>query len=395
MKDVNSSDYLAKRQLQPCMLLVIPNPLSDELLSSWLVRMAFEHHRLLPTFMHYHIGYDIEHFSSLDLDFKYDESLFDKLSSKTRFSLETIKTMSLRSQEGQLFICDNCLDPPKQIRRQINKQSHYGQMFCPKCLAEDTIPYWRKQWRYHFYNICPKHKIFLADRCGNCYRRIQIVKMNSMKELVYCPNCKRDLRLTISPRIPLQFEDAIEAVKWFETGLDNGYFVIGGTQVKSLWIFQAYTRLRWLLDRGEKLILQDFSILEDYKLLCKQLLHYNSKKGAPVYKNFFLNAMVCHLFQNFPTNLIQFAHDNHLTHREFTHALKGASFWYKEMLFEHIPPQNKIGREISESEVLGAINYMKKHGMHINQFEVAKMVGCHFTIHKGFKRIYKNIQLIY
>ena len=59
------------------------------------------------------------------------------------------------------------------------------------------------------------------------------------------------------------------------------------------------------------------------------------------------------------------------------------------MLQDLIPVQNKIGREISESEVLSAINYLKQNNEKITQHSVAEIVGCHFSIHKGFVKTYR------
>ena len=52
--------------------------------------------------------------------------------------------------------------------------------------------------------------------------------------------------------------------------------------------------------------------------------------------------------------------------------------------------ENKKGREIAESEVLGAIKYLKSINERINIINVAEVVGCHPSIHKGFNKIYKN-----
>lgn len=101
--------------------------------------------------------------------------------------------------------------------------------------------------------------------------------------------------------------------------------------------------------------------------------------------------MIYHLFQDYPYDFLDFIEQNKLTYREFTHGLKYIPYWYEKFLSELVPKQNKIGRTIDESEVIGAINYLKKQGRIVNQLNVAEIIGCHFTIHKGFKRIYKQI----
>ena len=62
------------------------------------------------------------------------------------------------------------------------------------------------------------------------------------------------------------------------------------------------------------------------------------------------------------------------------------------MIGKIVPIENKIGREISESEVIGAIKYLESIGERVNVINVAEIVGCHPSIHKGFKKIYKIIK---
>ena len=111
-----------------------------------------------------------------------------------------------------------------------------------------------------------------------------------------------------------------------------------------------------------------------------------------IYKDFFLTAMVYYLFEDFPKNFINFIKDNNLTNRDFIHGFKNISFWYKQLINELIPLENKVGREISESEVEGAINYLKKLNKVVNQKNVAEVIGCHYTIHKGFVKIYNRLK---
>ena len=116
---------------------------------------------------------------------------------------------------------------------------------------------------------------------------------------------------------------------------------------------------------------------------------YNSKKASLIYKDFYLTSIIYFLFQNYPSNLKKFAKDNNVTYRDFFHSLKDTSFWYKNLIFDLVPMENKKGREIAESEVLGAIKYLKSINERINIINVAHVVGCHPSIHKGFNNIYK------
>ena len=65
---------------------------------------------------------------------------------------------------------------------------------------------------------------------------------------------------------------------------------------------------------------------------------------------------------------------------------------YRNFILNLIPIENKRGREIVESEVLGAIKYLEIIGERINVINVAEIVGCHPSIHKGFNKIYKSFK---
>lgn len=352
--------------------------------------MAHAHFMKPSTFLNLYIKNNRNAYVRKDLDFYSNEEFFQILQSKSILSIEQIMNMSLRSEEGYLFT-NTGLYPPKQIRKLIDKRSHYGLMYCPKCLAEDRTPYWRKHWRYSFYTACPKHKVFLTDRCWHCYTPIKLLKMDVSDKIVYCSHCGADLSLTNLPKIPSNYLLQLPSIDWFENGLQRGYFKIDSTKVWSAMFFYVLNRLRHLLNTKENLRLDEFPLTYEYMELCKRLAHYHSTKMNAVKRNFILNGMIFYLFKKFPTNFINFINQNHIVYREFTHGFKYIPYWYERMLAGLIPKENKKGRLISKNEVLGAIEYLKRKGKIVNQLNVAEIVGCHFTIHKGFLKIYKNI----
>lgn len=355
--------------------------------------MAHAHYMYPPTFFNLHLKNTRKNsYARKDLDFYNNQEFFDRLSSKSILSRDELIKMSLRGDEGYLFI-NQSLYPPHQIRRLIDKRTHNGLMYCPKCLKEDKIPYWRKKWRYFFYTACSEHKIFLTDRCWHCYSPIKLLKTKKQTALNYCHNCGADLSLTGTYRYVLPNEYGIEAIKWFEEGFNRGYFEIDGEKIWSSMFFHIFCRLYYLLDVKQDLVFDSFPMIEEYKQICKNLEIYNSKKASAIYKSFYINTMIYHLFQNYPYNFLEFIKSNNLTYREFTHGLKYIPFWYENLLSILIPKQNKIGREISELEVVGAVKFLKSQNKIVNQLNVAEIVGCHFTIHKKFVKIYKSLFL--
>ena len=227
--------------IQDYFFLIVPQPFEDELLSSWLTRVAIEHKRKLSIFLSLYVKKEGSSISRTDLDYLYDEKLFNALVNKSNLTKKDIFKMSLRSEEGYLYSCsDNNLYPPNQIRKLVDKRNHYGLMYCPKCLAEDTIPYFRKKWRYQFYNVCTKHELFLTDRCWVCYERVNFSKITHNKNLAICSKCEKDLRTSVCNNIENYHRYGLEATKWFEKGLENGYFIINNEMIHSIYIFNSF-----------------------------------------------------------------------------------------------------------------------------------------------------------
>jgi hypothetical protein len=95
--------------------------------------------------------------------------------------------------------------------------------------------------------------------------------MSHLKEVCFCSKCERDLRLTITIPIQSNFEYGLKAVSWFEQGLDRGYFTINKQKIHSLFVFESFTKLCYLLDKKEKLSFEGFPLIEEYKAICKKL----------------------------------------------------------------------------------------------------------------------------
>ncbi len=81
------------------------------------------------------------------------------------------------------------------------KAKHFGMQFCPCCLKEDEQPYYRKYWRLAFMVTCPKHGVWLHDRCPACAASVLHKKIKPAQNDVYgfedmarCHHCGFDLR---------------------------------------------------------------------------------------------------------------------------------------------------------------------------------------------------------
>ena len=174
-----------------------PKPQEDELLSSWLVRVARAHLTLTTSFTNMHFKeYKNNIIWQRDLDIWCPDKLIDRISFKSGYSEEIIFNMTLRSLEG--IIADKITGKSNTPNiRALGNYCHIkkngGLMFCPECLNEDKIPYFRKIWRLKEHIICEKHNIKLLSRCSNCSAPLTISKSFKEKDFIFCYKCGNKL----------------------------------------------------------------------------------------------------------------------------------------------------------------------------------------------------------
>lgn len=187
-----------------------PAPYPDELLSSWLVRLAYTHGLKVQTFCSRAFGNQFQIWNR-DIDRLAPAWLLDTLSQKTGKPLTQVMATTLRAYEGKLYPNYHASGPlrwllPLQIFHR--KRLGYGLQFCPHCLASDPEPYYRRAWRVALYTFCPRHHMLL-DRCPECQQGIAFHRQELGKptqwvaySLAFCSHCGFDLRL--APTTPAE-----------------------------------------------------------------------------------------------------------------------------------------------------------------------------------------------
>lgn len=140
-----------------------PRPLSGESLSSWRQRAGWANgYSLFPTLDERTRRVDPDVGSNLD-DLVW-------LADAHQLSFEDVRSLSLAGYVGRVVTdLDGVKHPRFWLRARLrNRVNSYGPMFCPHCLAEDAVPYFRLAWRFAFVTECDRHKCELLDHCPNC-----------------------------------------------------------------------------------------------------------------------------------------------------------------------------------------------------------------------------------
>lgn len=147
-----------------------PQPLPDELLSSWMIRVARDNGFKVHSFYAAHFGRERQIWNR-DIDHHAPAWLLDGLEAHTGVQRSRLEAMTLRAFESVVFERFNeggntrFLMPLGIFHR---TRRAYGQQFCPLCLTEDKTPFLRRRWRLALEVVCVQHGVLLQDRCGSC-----------------------------------------------------------------------------------------------------------------------------------------------------------------------------------------------------------------------------------
>ncbi len=189
-------------------------PLPDELLSSWLVRLAHGHGLKVQTFCNLIFGNNQQVWNR-DIDRLAPTWLLGQLSYRTGAAPEIVWNTTLRAYEGLLygkFRMSGTLPWILALKMYHRKREGYGLQFCPTCLAEDAIPYFRKRWRIAFNTLCLQHKSMLLDRCPKCSMAVAIHRVDMIRSqlteitpVCCCHECGYDFRQ--APKISISSYD--------------------------------------------------------------------------------------------------------------------------------------------------------------------------------------------
>lgn len=178
-------------------------PYHNELLSSWMLRLAHAHGLKLQTFYSIIFGKN-KNIWNRDIDKYAPDWLIERLSIATGTEVGCVLNTTLKSYESILYESHQ----PNGNTRWLNPlgiyhrtHKNFGLQFCPLCLKHDQDPYFRKSWRLALFTECEKHHILLHDRCPNCGNAVNfhraemgIRSLIKPKSVVTCFKCSYDLR---------------------------------------------------------------------------------------------------------------------------------------------------------------------------------------------------------
>lgn len=338
MLSVNLPDLLLERRVLPCTF----HPGEDELLSSWLVRLARAHR------------VKVESFSRLlwpqvvvwkrDIDKLALPLMLDTLATRTLTHphriAQTVLASVVERLTGTSLLTANqgpasWLMPVGIFHR--TRQGN-GLVYCPRCLQRDgNDPYYRTSWRLAFYVACPTCGVYLREECPACGAPINFFRLDvghrnvADQPLATCYKCAFDLGQAptkpVSPQELCRYQDLYRVSRE------------GWNQVVP-YPHQYFRVLRQLVrilscPFGEALRLQ-----ADMRLRLGQSAEWSAGGGAfeqmPINKRTYLLEQATWLLEDWPARFIGFMHDNQIKSYTIQRDMaEEMPFWFSTVLVDH------------------------------------------------------------
>lgn len=192
-----TSIHIVADQTRPW--LMHPRPLPDEVLTSWLVRTATANEMEVRDFWAAVTGGETLY---PRIDSHPSQSILEFLARKARLEVQEVRRLALSRLIEVLTGRDaeSVKMPPWLVHFPTARKQIGGQPYCPWCLREDRIPYFRKRWRLAFLTMCDHHQCNLMDYCVHCGHGVELVgyvpgRRKSVEPipLTKCRRCGQDL----------------------------------------------------------------------------------------------------------------------------------------------------------------------------------------------------------
>ncbi len=309
-----------------------PQPQDDELFSSWLVRAAKANGQKLHPFCKMLFG-DVQIWTR-DIDRSVKLDIVQKLAAKLGTSPTRAVETTLSTFDGRLFnrYGANSFTPwilPMGIYHRTHRR--YGLQYCPACLANDVIPYFRRTWRLALFPICIEHGLVLSDRCPVCgaavmFHRRDFFDRNAAdpQPFTACYRCGADITKS---QILLADQGVINFLIEAQAVLCRGWVEIGDWG--NVWSFRYFDVVRHLM----KLV----SINKACSIRLSRIgLSAYAGRLAPNQGIEYLNAnsrhaalrVVAWLMQDWPNRFVTACELAHLSSAYLTRDFKDAPWWY-------------------------------------------------------------------
>ncbi|MGB4598634.1 MAG: TniQ family protein [Trichlorobacter sp.] len=353
-------------------------PLEDELLSSWLIRLAILHRTMPMTFTNLYLPHTKNKLWSSDLDLQADGELLAGLSVKAAgIPVEQLHSITLKSYEGYLFERVYWKTRATQFILPLEMRGRRatlpGLRFCPECLRSDPQPYFRKIWRVSLSTVCTVHNRYLHDRCPHCSTPLTPYISCQNGRMTDCYKCR--MSLVQGRASPSSAPDELVVVtNRLVQAFKAGVVVIGGKPIYSHLYFRVLHHvLRMLMSGKWGARLRSEVGLEwvgDHMQTFERVLIQDQAR---------LIEKAVWLLDDWPKRFVDLCQRQGIWSSALLHDVEDAPFWYWDVVIRELYRPDRV---VSEEEIKAAIAYMEGHGMPVNERSLSRLLGVNQVFRK-------------
>lgn len=351
------------------MLLVRIQPCAGESLSSWRQRLAIANaFHLYPL-----VAGEFKH-SDTDLAWQAEPTAW--LIEHTGFASKEIEALSLKSLDKSLLAFGSGRAAPRWVipLHYSRRDTAFGSQYCPLCLAEDKIPFFRLRWRLALSSCCPVHSCGLLDACPTCGQpawprsaSLRGLYKNRAYPVHICPVCETDLRNAPTESCVNAVDSLVDGANLTNQVLLNGLVVSAAEFAASMWhVCQLFIRNRPNQKIGKR------ETPEGH--LARQLRHGEARsvEYLGILQRQALTNTAAGLFEAWPEKFLNFCEVHGVTIEHFSEYRAELPTWFHDVLVRHLARQK---RGISDEQVELARRMLRSEGSKVSRVALGRILG--------------------
>lgn len=382
------------------MLLPIhPHPLEDELLSSWLTRLALDNGLYIHAFYKTTLGLESKIFTR-DLDRLFIPKLISTLEAKTGIPTDIMKEHMLTYYEGLISEKVNVNGYSRWILPlglYHRTRKRLGVSYCPKCLEEDPIKYFRMYWRLSFVTFCHKHHCLLMDECPSCHKPVDYQRLgvgNSYYEspinnLGICHGCGKCLWHTDSQPLPNEFLPYIGSYSAFLKLFIKRSMCLPMLQqtmplqeFQGLWALITSLMKRHYFNKGIQSNIQNKLGIYIFDVKYSN----NTFDDKPLLERFKILLVIFWILDQWPKRLLDLAKNTIFSQSAFSDNVDQTPFWLYRVIRSDL---NKEIYSATDEELINIKHYLENNSIEPSSKNIATYAGMHLSTCREKLRLLK------
>lgn len=360
-----------------------PHRLADELLSSWLVRMAHGNGLKLQTFTTLALSRGANLWNR-DVDRCATEGILAALSNQTGSTVEELRGGLLSAYEGTVFERHNSVGNstwimPLGIYHRTRRA--FGMQFCPSCLFFDPAPYFRRRWRLALTTICDIHGTLMHDRCPSCGAPVIFFRNDlghrrdyQLGTITLCWQCGFDLVRAAAYSPPAPDPMSLVAMRSMATFLDMGWWFCGDETLQYAHLYFDVLRLLLVVlssRRGHRL-LKHIEDVAGMSRLSEGVLSRMPFEHRPLADRHWLLACALWLLDDWPRKFISTCRSVGVSRSWFARDMDVLPWWFDRELRAHL---DRTQYSPSSAEVASAAAYLGRTGTPLAKASISRVLG--------------------